>query len=281
MTRGSSSWKESIIVAREMRWLSRSRWTYARLRVRHLIILVLVIGTGMGWLARRAHIQRDAVAAIVKAGGTVKYNDHSNNVGLIWNRKHWWSRWIIAYLGGDYFYTVVKVQIGGGRGSDAEMAQIGGLADLQELFAAGSPDVSDRGLACIEGLKKLRVLYLYNMQVTDAGMAYLKDLKNLEWLLLDGTKVTDAGLVHLIGLSNLRVLGLRNDLQVGDAGLVHLKGLTKLSWLLLAGTGVSDAGLVHLRCLTGLQWLDLKDTRVSDDRMRELRQALPNTIVKR
>jgi hypothetical protein len=42
--------------------------------MRGLIVLVLVIGGGLGWVVREAHMQRDAVAAVVKAGGTVLYD---------------------------------------------------------------------------------------------------------------------------------------------------------------------------------------------------------------
>jgi hypothetical protein len=38
------------------------------------MVLVLVIGALLGWMARRARVQREAVAAIQKAGGMVGYN---------------------------------------------------------------------------------------------------------------------------------------------------------------------------------------------------------------
>jgi hypothetical protein len=44
-----------------------------RLTVRALMALVLLIAAGLGWAAYRARLQRDAVAAIVKAGGKVFY----------------------------------------------------------------------------------------------------------------------------------------------------------------------------------------------------------------
>ena len=54
------------------RWKSRPRWL--RLSVRGLMVLTLIIGGGLGWLGRGARIQRNAVAAIQKAGGTVAYD---------------------------------------------------------------------------------------------------------------------------------------------------------------------------------------------------------------
>lgn len=45
-----------------------------RISVRELLVLVLVIGAGLGWIVRAARIQREAVAAITRAGGSVKYD---------------------------------------------------------------------------------------------------------------------------------------------------------------------------------------------------------------
>ena len=47
---------------------------FLRVSVRGLIVLVLVTGAGVGWLVRSARIQREAVAAIRKAGGGVSYD---------------------------------------------------------------------------------------------------------------------------------------------------------------------------------------------------------------
>ncbi len=50
-----------------------------RFSVRGLIVVVLVIGGWMGWMVRCARIQREAVAAIKKAGGGVCYDWESRN----------------------------------------------------------------------------------------------------------------------------------------------------------------------------------------------------------
>jgi hypothetical protein len=41
--------------------------------LRALMVLVLACGAGLAWLVRSARIQRDAVAAIENAGGSVAY----------------------------------------------------------------------------------------------------------------------------------------------------------------------------------------------------------------
>ena len=55
--------------------VSRRWWRYAPFGMRGLIVLVLLIAIGLGWLVRRRHIQRDAVAAIREAGGQADYRD--------------------------------------------------------------------------------------------------------------------------------------------------------------------------------------------------------------
>jgi hypothetical protein len=47
---------------------------FLRFSVRGLIVFVIVVGAGLGWFVRQAHVQRDAVAAIEEAGGSVRYD---------------------------------------------------------------------------------------------------------------------------------------------------------------------------------------------------------------
>jgi hypothetical protein len=54
----------------------RPGWRLPRIRmsVRVLMFLILVFGCWLSWYARRVQAQRDAVAAIKKAGGSVAYD---------------------------------------------------------------------------------------------------------------------------------------------------------------------------------------------------------------
>jgi len=54
-----------------------------------------------------------------------------------------------------------------------------------------------------------------------------------------------------------------------------------LSRLSLWGTKVTDAGLVHLKGLGNLKALDLSATRVTDDGVKQLQEALPNCAIVR
>ncbi len=55
--------------------------SYVRISVRALIIMVLTIGGGLGLVVRQSQTQRDAVAAITKAGGIVQYDWEKRSSG--------------------------------------------------------------------------------------------------------------------------------------------------------------------------------------------------------
>ena len=253
------------------------RWRrYLRFSVRGLIVLVLVIGAGLGWTVRQAHVQRDAVAAIKSAGGSVKYDWEWRDGKPISGGEPWPSRWLASLIGIDYFGHVIEVNVSLAGKSDEVILQVARLDRLQHLDFH-YPAVGDVELAHLKRLTNLKWLDLSASPVTDAELSYLKGLNNLSGLALSGTQVTDAGLVHLTGLTNLNYLDLEG-LQVTSTGLEHLKGLTKLNYLHLAGTLVDDAGLVHLKGLTALSRLNLSDTQVTDAGLAQL-NGLANLTV--
>jgi hypothetical protein len=237
--------------------ISRPWWSYVRFSVRGLIVLVLLIGAGVGWIVRSARIQRDAVAAIQKAGGYVGYGWAGSNRDEF-AEKALAPKWLVHLIGVDYF---------------------GHVTDVSLVFVA-TPAPGDAESVHLEGLAELAHLNLAVTRVTDAGLVHLNGLTKLAWLDLGGTRITDAGLVHLKGLTKLGSLSLPNT-RVSDAGLVHLKGLTKLDWLDLCGTRITDAALAHLKGLTGLSELRLYSTKVTDAGIQELQKALPKVVISR
>jgi hypothetical protein len=217
---------------------------FLRFSVRGLIIFVIAVGGGLGWIVRQAHIQRDAVAAIERDGGGVVYDSGwSDAPAFFVSRKPWAPNWLVDTLGVDYFSHACGVTVAAAF-TDNELAHVRRLARLRVLSLTDS-NVTDAGLVKLNELTILSRLDLWNTQVTDAGLVHLKRLTNLSTLVLDGTQVSDAGLVQLKGLINLSVLRLRGT-QVTDGGLTHLKGLTKLTHLHLENTRVTDAGAREL-----------------------------------
>jgi hypothetical protein len=223
-----------------------------RFSVRALIVLVLLIGAGLGWLVRSAHVQRDAVAAIRRAGGSVSYDWEWNNGKSVPGGKPWAPKWLVDLIGVDYFAHVTSVWLQPAA-IDGAIVEVGHLTQLERLQLVGG-------------------------SVSDAGLAHLKGLTNLTILFLLDTQVSDAGLMHLKGLTRLSSLDLK-DTHVTDAGLAHLKGLTKLSVLDLERTQISDAGLAHLNGLTKVRNIDLTGTQVTQRGVQELQTELPNAQI--
>ncbi len=224
---------------------------FLRFSVRGLIVLVLVIGVWLGWLVRSARIQREAVAAIKKAGGSVKYDWEPCSGTVNPEGKPWGPAWLVDLIGVDYFGHVIKVRVySPWNATDATLAQVGRLTRLHGLHIPQA-SVSDLGLAHLNGLTKLKSLALSDTRITDAGLEHLKGLTDLSAIALNGTPITGAGLAHLHGLRNLYFIGL-------------------------SGTRMTDSGLPHLKGLTNLKFLDLCDTEVTDSGIKELQQALPS-----
>jgi internalin A len=172
--------------------VSRPWRSYLRFSMRGLIVLVLVIGAELGWIvhqARQAHVQRDAVAAIQKAGGSVYYDWEWSNGNVIPEGKPWAPQFLVDFIGIDYFGHISSATIDGE--TDAVIAEIERLIRLQRLVFIGS-SVSDAGLAHLKGLNNLSTLYLDNGQVTDAGLEHLKGLTKLRMLCFARNRITEA-----------------------------------------------------------------------------------------
>src|SRR5262249_45105472 len=77
--------------------------------VRAMMALVLAFGCGLGWFVHRAQVQRDAVAAILRAGGRVSYDWQWNNGRWIAKGKPRWPGWLVDRLGSDYVANVTRI----------------------------------------------------------------------------------------------------------------------------------------------------------------------------
>jgi hypothetical protein len=176
----------------------RSRRRLFRFSVRGLLLLILVIGCGLGWIARvvrTGQTQRRAVAAIYQAGGWALYDTDwdEGQAPTAWHPR--WPRSLVDRVGVDYFGTVVFVNLHD-RGTDAVLAQVGRLTHLKQLHRPGLA-MTDAELIHLGQLNKLELLSLNHTQVTDAGLVHLKGLKGLKWLRVAGSRVTDAGVGEL------------------------------------------------------------------------------------
>jgi internalin A len=198
------------------RWRNR-----LRISVGSFLALVLVIGGWLGLIVRSGRIQRDAVAAIRRAGGEVWYEWEYQDGRYYTLEFHCpWPKWLVDHVGVDYLGNVIRVDFRG-RGSDADLAHVGNLGRLEELLLIDS-SVTDSGLAHLRRSTRLKSLFLAGTRISDSGLAHLKGLTRLEVLSLMDTAVTDAGLAHLNGLSALEQL-LASDAQFTDSGVRELR----------------------------------------------------------
>ena len=203
-------------VDQSYRWRPRFR-----LSVRVLMMLVLVLGGGFGWLVHRVRVQREAVAAIKRAGGSVSYDDaFLGESGLNAPPASGWKHWLVNHLGIDYFETATNVHFfrdGGVTMYDngpptgkslmiRRMAEVGSFPGLVMLAFFMESQVTDAGLAHLRGLSQLRTLVLPWTKIQGPGLANLRGMRQLEDLSLAGIELSDADLAHLAGLTGLHHL---------------------------------------------------------------------------
>lgn len=153
---------------------SRPWRRFLRFSVRGMIVVVLVIGAGLGRIVHQAHVQRDAVAAIVKNRGRVLYDWDWSDGKWMPEGKLRAAPWLVDLVGIDYFGHVTILWLTTGtEAPDAVMEQAARLPGLDRLEVIGSP-ITDAGLANLKTLTKLSVVHLDGTQVTDAGVEELK-----------------------------------------------------------------------------------------------------------
>jgi internalin A len=268
--------------------------------LRALMIVVLILGGWLGWLVRGARIQHEAVAAVERGGGSVKYDWEWRGFQFGPNGRRMsaraqrsgppWPNWLVARLGPDFFADVKEVRLGP-KDPDIAMAQVATLGRLASLQTGVESPITDDGIrhirgltglesftisqraskitgACVESLKgltRLRALiFTTKPPLTDADLAHLRNLTALQELQLPsgpGSQITDAGLVNLEGMTDMRYLGISRQ-ALTSAGLAHVRGMTQLAHLWAPGTRIED--LAPIAGLTRMSFLQLASTPITD-----------------
>lgn len=233
-----------------------------RLSVRALMAVVLVVGGGLGWMAERARVQRDAASAIVRAGGSVSYSWNGQALNVARGRTMpSWLQPLVRVFGIDYFATIETVDLPDNTTDDALMVHVGKLRGLTTLPMYGIRAVTDRGLVPLRNLHRLEVLRIYGSAVQGPGLACVEGMPRLKALDLADIPLTDADLSHVAVLTALTELKLASA-QVTDNGMVYLKNARSLRELDLLRSPVTSAGLASLRGMNSLGILHLNATRV-------------------
>jgi hypothetical protein len=176
------------------------RWRF-QYSLRSLFLLTTLVAVSMSCVAvtiQECRRQKAVADAIEKAGG--------------------WANWRFIFLRevlrDDSLVCVTHVNLSGRPTTDADLARLQGLTELEDLD-------------------------LHNTEVSDEGLRHLSALAHLRWLNLNGTRVTDAGLVHLERLRELRRLYLPGI----EVTVVHPHDGT----LRLGSSHVTDEGVKKLQ----------------------------------
>lgn len=169
----------------------------------------------------------------------------------------------LAKLRNLEFLSLQRTAIG-----DAGLAYVADLPNLQKLLLGtdrivdGSPPITERGLAELVRLPKLKLLALWNVELTEGAVEALRSLKPLSRLLLTCRHATIAEVRRLHELPNLIRLDLA-DAALGDEMVDALLEIPSLRQLELDRTRITDAGLSRLAASPGLDDLTLAGTEIS------------------
>ncbi len=243
----------------------RRRWF--SLSLRGLMLLILVIGIPMGWKARRASLQRRAVAKIRRLSGAVDYDWQVNGIFRTKATGPKAPLWLRTIFGGEYFQEVVNVRI-----PDIELWEV---TESERAFEADQ-------LACLDDLDRIEDLWVGYGKLKPEGLARLARKGRIKDLSLLTCPLGDDGLENLGRLGNLESLciALKPDI---DPELAFLDRLPRLSSLQILTAPITDPGLSRIGRLTRLETLFIGNSNLTDaslERLKSLKHLDSLTIMK-
>lgn len=169
----------------------------------------------------------------------------------------------------------VAVRLWGNVASKSSVEKLDRLTNLHSLAFSEvrEPDEFLKSVNQLKQLTRLEVSSVNKSNLTDAGLAELEGLDNIEWLCLTGGRVTDAGMHVIPSLTRLQGLHLyRTD--IGIDSIDDLLELKDLKYLDVRGTFIRDeAG--QLPQMTQLQKLRLQAS-FDKQELEKVKEALPD-----
>ena len=256
---------ETMVTQRK--WWNRLsvRWSF-----RSFLVFVLVFSIRLAWISNQARVQRNAVAAIEKAGGKVYYDFQTkpvpgqpeNMVNRDPKGVSRWPAWMVSRLGPDLFHSVRIVDLRGD--ADAVAPLLGQLRDINEVTLMSSPETGEITLSD-EGIKHLSNLkYLWRLKV---GFPLQTRINRK----IKGSLLTGKGIEQLRNCAHLTHLELDGAFQLKNDDLAALKSLPSLESLTLSSSRITGEGLKHVAVLKNLNTLRLDFTQVDNEGIASLR----------
>jgi len=163
---------------------------------------------------------------------------------------------------------------------------VAGLKNLNTLTKLENLDIDsarqDNAVMDISRLTNLEdlTIVLYRTRIerdkfTDKDLACLANLKKLRRLQLCSPGIGDEGLKHLSGLTNLEFLNI-SDSEITDEGLKYCSNMNRLWRLMINGGHFTEKAFNHLIKLKNIEWLELKtDEAISRADIAKLKQMMP------
>jgi Leucine-rich repeat (LRR) protein len=272
------------------------RWFTFSLRT--LFVLVTIICVWLGFKVEAARRQKEAVEAILKAGGWVLFDYQvlpadkippgtaamiDSDLQLVSamydpNALPCGPNWLRNLLGNDCFRNVAEANISLAKAPKDAIDRIAGLPQLKCLILDAVEDdcrIQDEDLVVLGKLNQLERLRLAGNHINGAALAHVCNPGRITHLDLCDTRIDDAGMAQIGKMTNLESLCL-DSTRITDAGLAQLHNLTKLRILRLRDTNISDDGLKHFAGLKLMSQLSIDRTHVTEGGVRELQKSLPN-----
>lgn len=272
--------ESGVTTSEEGRPGRRPRWRRA-FGLRTLMVLVLVAGCGLGWLAGRVGTRGRALAAIRAAGGKINFHGQSSAKSWFWGKLYRWTK-------AEFCREVAQVSYRddafldappSARRSDVPgvtgplLAAIGDLAEVETVVLMGCP-IATSDLASLAGtaVRTLNLLEVQgladdrpedppvlpavtHLQIGVAGrgelprstLAVAARLPALERLYLESPLAPVRGdlLAPLARLRRLTMLGL-NRTVVDESSLATLDEMPQLRAIWIRGARVGDATLARI-----------------------------------
>ncbi len=215
----------------------RRRWF--RVSLRGLMILVLLVGGGVGWLAYKIRTQRGAIQAITAAGGAAS----SFSFDIPRTDDPWTTRlrrtvqaWAEPWIGNDLFFTVEQVKFSLPV-DGAVLANLARFPKLKGLILHDATRIGG-GWWYLQELEQLETLELTGPGTDNTALVAVSQIRSLTTLELFGIKATDAGFAALATLPALRHLDLRFCDNLTAAGMAQiLAGVPALRTLAVGDMG--------------------------------------------
>ncbi len=268
-----------------------------RLSLRTWMVLIVVIAVPIGWLARQIHTQRQAIAAVVAAGGTIGFIYHWQDDPATGMKRTEPAapRWLRRWLGDELFQSVYSVTYDNVTTPDALV----GLAAFDRLEVLSLEESSDPSRLFpvevdwrpVQGLQNLHSVGVHGRLASDRALGEFGRVAAIEYLWIDRAPATAAGFARLADCVTVRSLNLTDCPGLDDRTLARLvphlprldsvwidnsgrvastlpalaRHTLKLENVLLgARTGITDDDLRAIGGITQLKSLDLRDLQITD-----------------